>query len=238
MALPSDILFLIRVNPSVLVHPFVEFKSGVVAGSRLGAISISSAAITLFSFRFFRLNDSGLNGGKRMVNINIVKASVLALSLFLLLPLAWAQTTTTLLNVDMDINGSSSQAGDVFTVHVLVENVGVVDAVNVKGDLRNTPDSWIVFPFTNNGPAHVYGSYDFGTLAPGQIKTIDYIVTRDATNPGPILANNKIWYRTFADNAPVTESGDINVPVSPLVLAAVATGMIGSAMYIRRKKSI
>ncbi|MDP2666012.1 MAG: hypothetical protein Q8P05_00735 [Candidatus Diapherotrites archaeon] len=145
----------------------------------------------------------------------------------------------TLLLVQASIIGSAANAGDTFQVEVTVTNVGNVPSLNTRGDLRNTPDSWIVSPPTNN-QGNTNGSHMFGIILPGESAQVTYTVTRDDQEPGPIMQTGEIWFRAFADNAPVAESGDLKVPIHPLVAGMLATLMLGSGffLYTRRVKGL
>lgn len=146
----------------------------------------------------------------------------------------WAAQT--LLFTQANVIGSATTSGDTFQVNVSVTNVGNDTALNVRGDLRNVPASWIVSP-QNTGFGPTTGSYGFGDLTPGQTAVVTYTVTRDAAEAGPILPDTKeVWYRVFADNAPVAESRDIEVPIHPVVGGLLATAIAGSAFLISRKK--
>lgn len=160
--------------------------------------------------------------------------SIVGLSIILLSSQGWAAQT--LLLTQATVNGSAVNPGDTFSVNVTVTNVGNDTAINVRGDLRNVPASWIVSP-TNTGFGPTTGSYGFGNLAPGQTARVVYTVTRDATEAGPIDNNSKeLWSRVFADNAPVAESRGIEVPIHPVVGGLLATAIAGSAFLISRKK--
>ncbi len=147
---------------------------------------------------------------------------------------AWAAQT--LLLTQAQVVGSAANSGDTFQVNVSVTNVGNVTAVNTRGDLRNIPATWIVSP-ANNGYGPTNGAYHFGNLASGQTAYVTYTVTRDATEAGPILPNAKgLWYRVFANNAPVAESNGIEVPIHPIVGGLLVAAMAGGAFIVSRKK--
>lgn len=167
--------------------------------------------------------------------VHMMRFSLIILSALLLLSSpVWAANT--LLLTQAHVSGSAAHAGDTFQVNVTVTNVGNVPAVNVRGDLRNVPASWIVSP-QNTGFGPTTGSYGFGTLTPGQTAVVVYTVTRDQIEAGPIMPNAKgLWYRVFADNAPVAESNGIEVPIHPIVGGLLATAIAGSAFLISRKK--
>jgi hypothetical protein len=156
------------------------------------------------------------------------------LAILLLSTPAWAAQT--LLLTQATVAGSAVNPGDTFEVNVTVTNVGNVPAVNVRGDLRNTPSSWIVSPY-NVGYGTPIGSYGFGTLTPGQTARVTYTITRDDVEAGPVMPNTKeLWYRVFADNAPVAESRGIEVPIHPVVGGLLAASIAGGAFLISRKK--
>lgn len=146
----------------------------------------------------------------------------------------WAAQT--LLLTQAQVIGSAVNPGDTFQVNVSVTNVGPVTAVNTRGDLRNVPATWVVSP-ANNGFGPTNGAYNFGNLAPGQTVYVSYTVTRDATEAGPILPNAKgLWYRVFANNAPVAESNGIEVPIHPVVGGLLAVTIASGAFLVSRKK--
>lgn len=164
----------------------------------------------------------------------MMKLVSLLMMLFVFTSPAWAAQT--LLLTQATVNGSSANPGDVFQVNVSVTNVGSVTAFNVRGDIRNIPATWIVTP-ANTGFGVTNGTHVFGNLAPGQSARVTYTVTRDTADAGPIMPNTKhIWSRVFADNAPVAESRDIEVPVLPIVSGLLAASMVGGAVVLARAK--
>jgi hypothetical protein len=134
----------------------------------------------------------------------------------------------TQLTANLEVMGDVSNSGDTFVARSTITNVGTATAYYVLGylsadELMGLPAGWVVE--NNNGD----NFYVWNQILPGESKTFDFIVTRDAQDATIVL-------KAMAENCVKATSQRIKVPVSPLVLGGIAVSMIGMLAVSQRKK--
>lgn len=129
-------------------------------------------------------------------------------------------STRARLVASIQINGSYQNDGDVFQVVAQVKNVGSVTADNVRGELLNIPQGWIVSPSAIS---------TFGNLSPGSANQFVYTVTRDAEDA-------TIQLQATANNANTVTSRRVKVPINPVAIVGVVLAILGSSFLLRRRQ--